>query len=75
MELCRGENEQAVLAFEADYLQHAGAILQSFTQLDCSAFYITRTNAYWEPMAGFSIYGKLDKDDHGMRYTSRIEAR
>ena len=66
--------EQAVLAFEEDYLRHAGEILQSFTQLDCSASYVTRTNAYWETTDGFSFYGKLDKGDNGMQYTSWIEA-
>ena len=73
-EACRKAIDQATLAFEEDYLQHAGEILQSFTQLDCSASYVTCTNDYLEPIDGFSLYGKLDKDDNGMRYTSWIEA-
>ena len=73
-EACRNAIDQATLAFEEDYLQHAGEILQSFTQLDCSASYVTRTNAYWETIDGFSFYGKLDKGDNGTQYTSWIEA-
>ena len=74
-EVCREAVKQAVLAFEEDCLQHAGEILRSFTQLDCSASYIAHTNMYWEPIDGFNFFGKLDKDDNGIRYTSWIEAR
>jgi hypothetical protein len=74
-EACQKEIKQATLAFEEDYLQHAGKILQSFTQLDCDASYVTRTNDYWEPIDGFSFHGKLAKGDNGIQYTSWIEAR
>ena len=65
----------AVLTFEEDYLHYAGAILRSFTQLDCDASYVTHTNDYFEPMDGFCFFGKLDKDNHEMQYTSWIEGR
>ena len=75
LEAWREAGIQAVLAFEEICLQHTGEILRSFTQLDCSASYIVHTNMYWEPIDGFNFFGKLDKCDNGIRYTSWIETR